>query len=135
MSTTTMQAQILVAANQPQALPAKQEIVLPTADLSLTVIVILSTVFSNVLGWMATRAVNASDKRIDQNALLIAAQQTQIHELEQKITQNYVNKDDFVHRYSLMDAHIEKLGDRVNDQNVLLKSIEAVLRERCTLPP
>lgn len=119
---------ILVSSAPQQSIPANA--VFFSQEVVLTLVVFCGTVLSNVLGWMATRAVSSAEKRIDQNALLLSELQKQQYALERKVAEQYVNRDEFTHKITLLDAHIEKLGDRVNQQTVLLKSIEAALTER-----
>jgi len=99
-------------------------------EVVLTLVVFCGTVLSNVFGWMATRAVSSAEKRIDQNSALLVEVQKQTHTLERKVAEQYINRDEFTHKITLLDAHLEKLGDRVNQQMVLLKSIESALAER-----
>ena len=119
---------IMVVSTPQQSIPANT-VFLPQ-EVVLTLVVFCGTVLSNVLGWMATRAVSSAEKRIDQNALFLGELQKQQYALERKVAEQYVNRDEFTHKITRLDAHIEKLGETVNQQTVLLKSIEAALTER-----
>jgi hypothetical protein len=107
-----------------------QQVQLPVDSLVLTGVVFLGTVISNMLGWMATRAVASAEQRITQNAGLISKLMEQHHALEKKIAEEYISRPELTHRFSLIDAHIERLGSQVNEGTVILKSLEAVITER-----
>jgi hypothetical protein len=119
---------ILVSTTQPPA--SSQNLSLPVDGLFLTGAVILSTILSNALGWMATRAVSSAEQRITQNAGLISKLIDQQHALEKKIAEEYISRPELTHRFSLIDAHIEKLGSQVNEGTVILRSLETVITER-----
>jgi hypothetical protein len=119
---------ILVSTTQPPA-PA-QNLSLPVDSLILTGVVFFGTVLSNMLGWMATRAVASAEQRITQNAGLISKLMEQHHALEKKIAEEYISRPELTHRFSLIDAHIEKLGSQVNEGTVILRSLETVITER-----
>jgi hypothetical protein len=119
---------ILVSTTQPPA-PA-QNLSLPVDSLILTGVVFFGTVLSNMLGWMATRAVASAEQRITQNAGLISKLMEQHYALEKKIAEEYISRPELTHRFSLIDAHIEKLGSQVNEGTVILRSLEAVITER-----
>lgn len=122
------QPQILMVA-QASAPPA---IALGLGDVIVPVAVFVGTILSNVMGWLATRTVASAERRIDQNSLVLSELQKQQYALERKIAEQYVNRDEFTHKIALLDTHIEKLGERVNEQTVILRSMEAAFKERFT---
>jgi hypothetical protein len=115
--------------SQPSPQPA---IALGVGDVIVPVAVFIGALVSNVMGWLATRTVASAERRIDQNSLLLSELQKQQYSLERKIAEQYVNRDEFTHRITVLDTHIEKLGERVNEQTVILKSMEAAFKERFT---
>jgi hypothetical protein len=118
---------ILVSATPPA--PA-QNSSLPIDNTTLTVVIFLGTILSNMLGWMASRAVASAEQRITQNAGLISKLMDQHHALEKKIAEEYISRPELTHRFSLIDAHIERLGSQVQEGTVILKSLETTITER-----
>jgi D-ribose pyranose/furanose isomerase RbsD len=119
---------ILVSTTQ-QPAPG-QNLSMPVDSLVLTGVVFFGTVLSNMLGWMATRAVASAEQRITQNAGLISKLMDEHHALEKKIAEEYISRPELTHRFSLIDAHIERLGSQVQEGTVILKSLETTITER-----
>jgi peptidoglycan hydrolase CwlO-like protein len=83
-----------------------------------------------MLGWMATRSVAAAEKRMDELSTAVTKLQADHHGLEKHISEQYISRPELTHRFSLIDAHIERLGGQVQEGTVILKSLEVTLNER-----
>jgi hypothetical protein len=119
----------LVAAT-PAQVNQPQELHLSIESIIVIVCSLGGAVLSNAFSFLARNAVASAEKRIDQNALFLSDLQKQQYALERKVAEQYVDRNEFTHKMSVLDAHIEKLGATVGEQTVLLKSIETVLTER-----